>query len=725
MSETFANREASQLSLDYLRSLTNVEVIQDCLRVLDLEENQVDVDLDVLLERRGELEAKLEKMEALRPQLSSLSSQATDLMNILNGTSIVAERISAQVRQLDLEQSRVQETITEVENVQKLKLCINGIHSAMQIKDYEAAAGYIHRTMALDPSILEGEFAENAVPSSEYPDIPKKTLSDAKDTLFVIFSKEFDSAVLIRDENNISRFFRLFPLIGKEKEGLDKYSNFVCGIIGGKSQENLAKTAIGANFYAETLTKLFENIALIIDQHHPVVETHYGPGKIIRVIERIQDECDKQSRIILNTFSDEKQLQRKVADIHSYNNTPRRTINPLRSVQSKEYSGQFNSKKFKAMKDSGTDMSIEEMDDFKTIGLLSKSGLSKQIKMLIHDYILIEEYFLRRAIEQAMEMDRNEDGNSTSSCVDDVFYILKRSLSRALSTSNIDCISTMINLIHQSLENEFIKVIQKRLMSSFASNDNKDAKVSYMILLNNLDVSCDYIERLTSELQNDANKILAPLSAEEDYNIKVQKSISWLSESAISKFKQILNSGVEQLFIQLVKPRIRPILQEAYKGIKYVLDEDEYHEQDSNDNFAKRFVSGFDSLIHIYKVTFTQNNYNQLMIHLLDSLLNMWEKTVLATKFNQLGALRFDKDLRSVNSYFSAKIQWSFRDKFTRLNQISTLLNLESLLEIYDYWGTGSKSSSPITWRLTVTEARKVLSLRIEFKAEEVANMKL
>ncbi len=51
-----------------------------------------------------------------------------------------------------------------------------------------------------------------------------------------------------------------------------------------------------------------------------------------------------------------------------------------------------------------------------------------------------------------------------------------------------------------------------------------------------------------------------------------------------------------------MKPRIKPILQEAYKDIKYVLDEDEYHEQESNDNFAKRFITGFDSLINIYKV---------------------------------------------------------------------------------------------------------------------------
>ena len=94
--------------------------------------------------------------------------------------------------------------------------------------------------------------------------------------------------------------------------------------------------AIGTNFYGNVLTKLFENIAHIIDQHQSAVETHYGPGKMIRVIERLQEECDKQSRIVLNTFYDERQIQRKVSDIQMYNDIPKRSSGSQRSGQSRE-----------------------------------------------------------------------------------------------------------------------------------------------------------------------------------------------------------------------------------------------------------------------------------------------------------------------------------------------------------------------------------------------------
>jgi hypothetical protein len=61
-----ATTNSPKLSLTYLKSLTNIEDIQECLQLLDLEENQVDLNLDELLERRSKLESELDKLEILR-----------------------------------------------------------------------------------------------------------------------------------------------------------------------------------------------------------------------------------------------------------------------------------------------------------------------------------------------------------------------------------------------------------------------------------------------------------------------------------------------------------------------------------------------------------------------------------------------------------------------------------------------------------------------------------
>lgn len=130
---------------------------------------------------------------------------------------------------------------------------------------------------------------------------------------------------------------------------------------------------------------------------------------------------------------------------------------------------------------------------------------------------------------------------------------------------------------------------------------------------------------------------------------------------------------------QVLKPRIRPLFQESYREVKYVLEEDEYNEADIEEKFVKRFRQGFNHLIHLYKRTLTENNFNTLMDLMLDIITAQWERIVSQTRFNQYGALRFDKDLRSIILYLSSITEWLSRDKFTRLNQMSTILNFEEV----------------------------------------------
>lgn len=140
---------------------------------------------------------------------------------------------------------------------------------------------------------------------------------------------------------------------------------------------------------------------------------------------------------------------------------------------------------------------------------------------------------------------------------------------------------------------------------------------------------------------------------------------------------------MEQLLNQILKPRIRPLFQDAYREVKYVLEEEEYNEADIEERFVKRFRRGFETLIQIYRRTLTDNNFSTLMSLLLEALTSQWERIVFQTRFNQYGALRFDKDLRSTMHYLSTLTEWLSRDRFTRLNQMSTLLNFE---EVYLYF---------------------------------------
>jgi hypothetical protein len=61
-------------------------------------------------------------------------------------------------------------------------------------------------------------------------------------------------------------------------------------------------------------------------------------------------------------------------------------------------------------------------------------------------------------------------------------------------------------------------------------------------------------------------------------------------------------TGLDQLFNQLTRPRLRALLDDCYKGVSYVLDEDGYAEAELQDIVRKRFIKGWEPLVEGYKV---------------------------------------------------------------------------------------------------------------------------
>lgn len=95
---------------------------------------------------------------------------------------------------------------------------------------------------------------------------------------------------------------------------------------------------------------------------------------------------------------------------------------------------------------------------------------------------------------------------------------------------------------------------------------------------------------------------------------------------------------------------------------------------------------------------FSEENYRFFIGLALDVLLRPWEKTVMSMKFTEvrtsptllkrhiqswlhkLGAVRFDRDLRAIIAYLASQTTFGdVREKFIRLQQISTLLNLDTV----------------------------------------------
>ena len=303
----------------------SIEEVRATLTQLHERDLSVTARLDALIASQKDFSKEIGRLDLLRAHLGSHAVATRSISNsMLSSAAATANKISSAVRRLDLEQSRVQATFDVVEQVAELKACVLGVTGSMgAAQDWETAAGYLNRASKLPKDVVNGAFAATIVPTAEVPDLPAVTLESASESLCGLFLREFDKAV---EENNgakITRFFKLFPLIGRSEAGLDVYGRYVCQGVASRARSNLNAGTGGTQrkdgfFYANALTKLFEHIAQIVDGHGGLVERHYGLGSMNKVIERLQVEADVQGGIIIDTWSEERMIDRKLTDIRSY-----------------------------------------------------------------------------------------------------------------------------------------------------------------------------------------------------------------------------------------------------------------------------------------------------------------------------------------------------------------------------------------------------------------------
>ena len=159
---------------------------------------------------------------------------------------------------------------------------------------------------------------------------PAQTLQNAREELLSIFREQFEKASTSRDAAATTRFFKLFPAIGWEEEGLQAYASFVVDLVKVRapasaksasvsslqcpSQRTYATLFLASSplYYITALTALYESVAMIVDQHQPVVEKYYGLGKMTSVLKRLLEECDKVTKTLIEGWEEERSMKRKV-----------------------------------------------------------------------------------------------------------------------------------------------------------------------------------------------------------------------------------------------------------------------------------------------------------------------------------------------------------------------------------------------------------------------------
>ena len=775
-------------------SAASIAEIKAALSELHQKEAAVTTRLDALVASQKDFQRELGRVDFLRANLSSQASKARSISNgMLSDAAGTAHRISSSVKKLDLEQSRVKATLEVVEQVAELKACVLGVAGSMGApQDWETAASYVNRASKIRKEVINGPFAARIVPTAEVPDPPNVTLENASESLCGLFLREFDKAVKENDGSKITRFFKLFPLIDRSDVGLDVYGRYVCQGVATRARANL-NAGTGGNqskdgfFYANALTKLFEHIAQIVDGHGGLVERHYGPGKMTRVIERLQVEADLQGGIIIDAWSDERRIDRQLTEIKSYAYTflVQSFLPAQRGISGTPRSNSPANMPDRSSEDEGVDMKAvdallnemavmlgrwslytrflvgkcatppeaaeEESNNSLMPKFLLNSTLMKKITdRLITPFNTMTTFFFRRSVEKAFQLDEqppdlslnphkplNSNPPHITSAVDDIMYIVNKVLQQSLATSQIDVVRSVVPTLARVLGSDFLGMIQRKMRdesypkAAIPGNlPPEHTIVAFLVLVNNLDVATSYVSQIVqSQIQpstaepGPAQGLSALFPAPSDVSTATA-TLTALSASFTDQASSLLSDSIHVIFNNVMKPRLRPILLDAFRDTDYALSAEELRalaQEEGRDDLdpdgegitgeasigselvRARFQHGWDALTKPIGRIMTDKTFNQLLTLVTSYLAKMLEKRIWAYhgRVNELGGVRLERDVNAIIKVLVEGKRYMYREAFLKCMQICMVMNMEA-----EEWDEvkGDKGEGSVADRLTEEE---------------------
>ncbi|KAJ7951380.1 Conserved oligomeric Golgi complex subunit 4 [Quillaja saponaria] len=721
-------------ALEYVRTLTDVGAMTRLLHECIAYQRAIDLDLDNLLSQRSDLDKQLIQLQRSSEVLEIVKSDSDYMLSNVSSTCDLADNVSRKVRELDLAQSRVRSTLLRIDAIVERGNCLEGVNKALDIEDYESAAKYVQTFLQID--------AEYKDSGSDQRD----RLMASKKQLEGIVRKKLSAAVDQRDHPTILRFVRLYSPLGLEEEGLQVYVGYLKKVVGVRSRlefENLVELMEHRNVGSDNtnqnqvnfvgcLTNLFKDIVLAIEENDEILRSLCGEDGIVYAICELQEECDSRGSLILKKYMEYRKLPKLSSEINAQNKNlvavggvsegpdPREVELYLEEILSLMQLGEDYTE-FMVSKIKGLSSVDPELVPRATKAFRSGS-FSKVVQDITGFYVILEGFFMVENVRKAISIDEHVPDSLTTSMVDDVFYVLQSCLRRAISTSNISSVIAILSGASSLLSNEYQEALQQKI-----GETNLGAKLflggvrvqktgtEIATSLNNIDVSGEYVLKLKHEIEEQCAEVF-PAPADRE---KVKSCLSELTDMS-NTFKQVLNAGLEQL-VKDVMPRIRPVL-DSVATISYELSEAEYADNEVNDPWVQRLLHAVETNVSWLQSLMTANNYDSFVHLVIDFIVKRLEVIMMQKRFSQLGGLQLDRDARALVSHFSSMTQRTVRDKFARLTQMATILNLEKVSEILDFWG---ENSGPMTWRLTPAEVRRVLGLRVDFKPEAIAALKL
>lgn len=384
------------------------------------------------------------------------------------------------------------------------------------------------------------------------------------------------------------------------------------------------------------------------------------------------------------------------------------------------------------------------------------SNLHKKVsKALIESFNVMTTFFFRRSVEKAFQLDESPASELTlninkplgsanppymTSAVDDVMYIVNQVLQRSIATAQRSVVSSVVPTIGRVLGSDFVGMIQRKMRDESypkaaiaGALPPEDKTIQFLILLNNLDIANGYFKRIISTHltsgsgnEQEGSRQLAELFPFANDAHIVETHLKNMEHSFTAKTSELITDGVQVLFHQIIKPRMRPLLVDTFRDVDYAPDTDSGDgarggdgDDDDGQNVEllvrNRFDRVWNTLMRPMKRILTESNYGKLMESSITYLSRSLEKRIWSYhgRVSELGAVRLERDIAGIIASAVGGGKYELRDQFQRCVQICLVMNMEEdeWEELIGLEDEGKGDDDGMSWVIDAGERRRARAI--------------
>lgn len=715
-----------------------------------------------------------------------VETDTKELAARLRTISRLADNISSKVSTLDVAKTRVVECLQLAGDMHDLGVCSEGVDQCINNEDYEQAAHHIHRFLTLDHAVFQFNSAVDKEVGNSISH-SYEVLTNATARLKGIIERKLEAAVEAEDIPAMQRFVKLFPLINEHDNGLIRFSKYLSKQTEILGNDNLKIMHAGGTddkrlnvLYADTLFLFLEGIAALLETHQPLIESTYGPDKLLDFINMLQVDIDKVVEKVIEDFVKKRMLEKRLKVVKRLLRDNRASEKgeveridalELDALLSEICLMNTHAEMYwrfvrRRLKGASLEADQEELntncDDFgndeerqkrhkeaiarrkqerekKLDHLLNRSLVGSKMQELLGNYLLLEQYYMEESVRKAIAMDAREEG-LLSSVVDDVLFLVRKCVRRAISSGSVDCICAALNYSVALLETTFYQHLHNAIQVGYPSttftaealqtaqnaynviqhgksNDADVQRDAFITAANNACGTGEMLLDLRKGLENELKEFNRSTTDTE----KLEHAVGQLADVS-RKMHNLATHAMESLCKISFRSKIKSSC-DVYADLPHTLTESQMAEFEAIDPFIDQFNASLDKHIASFEPILHSENFQSLLLCVCSEVENQMERIIMKCTFNRLGGLQLDREFRQLSAYLSSIAGWTARERCARLAQIVALLNVESVEEAIEL--REATRTSSLTRTLSANDIVNVLGLRVDLPATLIQKLQL